>query len=432
MARCETIDEVLAQIRQRKINYLPMPLWYSKPGLLLNYIHSAKEEDKSETFLIVDTEQAIQYDWEPVFSSDPDIECFFYKDEDSPKQLEGIAPRVIFMSKKILEHMNTNPIKGQTSLVIGEMSDFSHHQVGCFNPLAELRSYFDRVLALSSYHPFVDIQWIWAQFMILDMGTRLGKDRVAFYDRFFYKTDDSGKKVDTPEEKEDAKDTIMALTSDIIIDCPFDHQSAEIPYTEAYLYHRMGKWEASMYNVMHVVLKKMTKEKDKKIKRILSQLADGLVFDDTNGKNDMHPIHEGKILLFKRIVQSYSGSGGNRITVFCASEEEVNFLKEKLKEINPIRPSPLYRGWIASSENMNNILFLTPDSDEDEIRRIKPQDMILWFSQSPKIWQKRALIEKIQPTPDYERAHMGVSIHLVTLGTIDMLLIRQTDQKSEE
>lgn len=102
-------------------------------------------------------------------------------------------------------------------VVIDELSSFKNHRAKRFTALVKMRPYVSRWVGLTGTPAANGLMDLWAQFRLLDGGTRLGRYITRFRDRWFLPDKRNGMQVFTYKPRAGAEDEIYEAISDITL-----------------------------------------------------------------------------------------------------------------------------------------------------------------------------------------------------------------------
>ena len=102
-------------------------------------------------------------------------------------------------------------------VVIDELSSFKNHRAKRFTALVKMRPFVTRWVGLTGTPVSNGLMDLWAQFRLLDGGTRLGRYITRFRDRWFVPDKRNGMQVFTYKPRAGAEDEIYEAISDITL-----------------------------------------------------------------------------------------------------------------------------------------------------------------------------------------------------------------------
>ena len=102
-------------------------------------------------------------------------------------------------------------------VVIDELSSFKNHRAKRFTALVKMRPFVTRWVGLTGTPASNGLMDLWAQFRLLDGGTRLGSYITQFRDRWFVPDKRNGMQVFTYKPRAGAEDEIYEAISDITL-----------------------------------------------------------------------------------------------------------------------------------------------------------------------------------------------------------------------
>lgn len=102
-------------------------------------------------------------------------------------------------------------------VVIDELSSFKNHRAKRFTTLVKMRPYVSRWVGLTGTPASNGLMDLWAQFRLLDGGTRLGRYITRFRDRWFVLDKRGGIQVFTYKPRAGAEDEIYEAISDMTL-----------------------------------------------------------------------------------------------------------------------------------------------------------------------------------------------------------------------
>lgn len=194
-------------------------------------------------------------------------------------------------------------------VVIDELSSFKNHRAKRFTTLVKMRPYVSRWVGLTGTPASNGLMDLWAQFRLLDGGTRLGRYIIRFRDRWFVPDKRGGMQVFTYKPRAGAEDEIYEAISDMTLSMrTADHLTLpEVTLTTTKV---NADQERAVYERLEqdLVIELDGQVVDAANAAVLSgkllQLASGAIYDE-NG--DAIVVHGAKLDALEDLVEAANG-----------------------------------------------------------------------------------------------------------------------------
>jgi len=314
------------------------------------------------------------------------------------------------------------------TIVIDELSSFKSSQSKRFRALMKLRPKVKRIVGLTGTPSSNGLMDLWAEFKLLDMGTRLGRFITQYRTNYFTPDKRNGQVIFSYKPLPGAEDQIYRKISDMTISM----KSGD--------YLQMPELIASEYAV------KLTPEDNERYKQMkqelvlelpsgeitaanaaalsnkLSQMANGAIYTDDGGTAT---IHDGKLDALEDIIEAASGKP---LLVAYWFKHDLARIEKRLSE----RQIPFSR--LDSSDSIrrwNNgefpVALIHPASAGHGLNLQSGGSTLVWFGLT---WS----LELYQQTNarlwrQGQTANTVVIQHIVTKGTIDERILRALARK---
>lgn len=195
-------------------------------------------------------------------------------------------------------------------VVIDELSSFKNHRAKRFTTLVKMRPYVSRWVGLTGTPASNGLMDLWAQFRLLDGGTRLGRYITRFRDRWFVPDKRGGMQVFTYKPRAGAEDEIYEAISDMTLSMrTTDHLTLpDLTLTTTKV--KLAKKERAVYERLEqdLVIELNGQVVDAANAAVLSgkllQLASGAIYDE-NG--DVIVVHGAKLDALEDLVEAANG-----------------------------------------------------------------------------------------------------------------------------
>ena len=195
-------------------------------------------------------------------------------------------------------------------VVIDELSSFKNHRAKRFTTLVKMRPYVSRWVGLTGTPASNGLMDLWAQFRLLDGGTRLGRYITRFRDRWFVPDKRAGMQVFTYKPRAGAEDEIYEAISDMTLSMrTTDHLTLpELTLTTTKV--KLADQERAVYERLEqdLVIELDGQVVDAANAAVLSgkllQLASGAIYDE-NG--DVIVVHGAKLDALEDLVEAANG-----------------------------------------------------------------------------------------------------------------------------
>lgn len=309
-------------------------------------------------------------------------------------------------------------------VVIDELSSFKNHRAKRFTTLVKMRPYVSRWVGLTGTPASNGLMDLWAQFRLLDGGTRLGRYITRFRDRWFVPDKRAGMQVFTYKPRAGAEDEIYEAISDMTLSMrTTDHLTLpELTLTTTKV--KLAKKERAVYERLEqdLVIELDGQVVDAANAAVLSgkllQLASGAIYDE-NG--DAIVVHGAKLDALEDLVEA---ANGQNLLVAYWYKHDLERIIERFPQARLLKTAEDIVAWNNSEINLG---LIHPASAGHGLNLRAGGHLLIWFSLtwSLELYQQTnaRLYRQGQTQP--------VTItHLVAEKTLDEAVLTALDAKN--
>lgn len=309
-------------------------------------------------------------------------------------------------------------------VVIDELSSFKNHRAKRFRALVKMRPYVSRWVGLTGTPAANGLMDLWAQFRLLDGGTRLGRYITRFRDRWFVPDKRNGMQVFTYKPRAGAEHEIYEAISDMTLSMrTTDHLTLpELTLTTTRV--KLAEKEQAVYEQFKqdLVIELDGQVIDATNAAVLSgkllQLANGAIYDE-NG--DAIVVHGAKLDALEDLVEA---ANGQNLLVAYWYKHDLQRIIERFPEARPLKTSTDIEAWNNSEIQIG---LIHPASAGHGLNLQVGGHLLIWFSLtwSLELYQQAnaRLYRQGQTQP--------VTItHLAAEGTLDEAVLKALDTKN--
>lgn len=309
-------------------------------------------------------------------------------------------------------------------VVIDELSSFKNHRAKRFTTLVKIRPYVSRWVGLTGTPASNGLMDLWAQFRLLDGGTRLGRYITRFRDRWFVPDKRGGMQVFTYKPRAGAEDEIYEAISDMTLSMrTTDHLTLpELTLTTTKV--KLADQERAVYERLEqdLVIELDGQVVDAANAAVLSgkllQLASGAIYDE-NG--DAIVVHDAKLDALEDLVEA---ANGQNLLVAYWYKHDLKRITERFPNARVLKTAGDITAWNAGEIPLG---LIHPASAGHGLNLQAGGHLLIWFSLtwSLELYQQTnaRLYRQGQTEP--------VTItHLAAEGTLDEAVLKALEAKN--
>lgn len=309
-------------------------------------------------------------------------------------------------------------------VVIDELSSFKNHRAKRFTTLVKMRPYVSRWVGLTGTPASNGLMDLWAQFRLLDGGTRLGRYITRFRDRWFLPDKRGGMQVFTYKPRAGAEDEIYEAISDMTLSMrTSDHLTLpELTLTTTKV--KLADQERAVYERLEqdLVIELDGQVVDAANAAVLSgkllQLASGAIYDE-NG--DVIVVHGAKLDALEDLVEA---ANGQNLLVAYWYKHDLERIIERFPQARILKTAEDIAAWNNGEINLG---LIHPACAGHGLNIQAGGHLLIWFSLtwSLELYQQAnaRLYRQGQTQP--------VTItHLAAEGTLDEAVLKALDTKN--
>lgn len=315
-------------------------------------------------------------------------------------------------------------------LVIDELSSFKSHQAKRFKSLMKVRPFVKRVVGLTGTPSSNGLMDLWAEFKLLDMGTRLGRFITRYREAYFLPDKRNGQVIFSYKLRDGADKQIYDKISDITIsmrsvdylkmpECVMNEVKVQLSEKERGIYDTFRK---------QLIVELNGKEIDAgtagALSNKLTQMANGAIYSKSPDSKEYEEIHERKLDALEDLLEA---ANGKPVLVAFWFQHDRERIKKRFPDMREIQTSQDIEDW--NSGKISAVL-IHPASAGHGLNLQSGGSTLIWFGLT---WS----LELYQQTNGRlwrqgQTAETVVIHHIITAGTIDERIMRALSHKDKE
>lgn len=309
-------------------------------------------------------------------------------------------------------------------IVIDELSSFKSGQAKRFKSLLHVRPKVKRIVGLTGTPSSNGLMDLWAEFRILDLGTRLGRFISHYRNNYFVPDKRNGQIVFSYKPRVGAKEEIYDAISDITIsmtsvdylkmpECVMNKMEVELSEKEKKIYDKLK-------NEMVVTLpeEEIDAVNAATLSNKLLQMASGAVYDEYK---KIHFIHDKKLDALEDLIE---GANGKPVLIAYWFKHDLERIKQRF-DVREIQTAKDIADW-----NNGNIPIaaIHPASAGHGLNLQEGGSCLIWFSitWSLELYQQTNARLHRQGQTDTVVIH-----HIVAKDTIDEDVMKALSKKEK-
>ncbi len=298
-------------------------------------------------------------------------------------------------------------------VVIDELSSFKNHRAKRHKALASVRSRITRIVGLTGTPAANGLMDLWAQFRLIDGGTRLGRFISHYRNRYFLPDKRNGQQVFTYKLRDGADKEIYSAIADITLSMQTDTHLDLPPVTYTTRLVEMGAKKRDAYERLRedMVVSLDGKDVDAANAAVLSgkllQMATGAIYDENHQSIE---VHQAKLDALEDVIEQ---ANGHSVLVAYWYAHDLTRITERFEEARTLTTQADFDAWNAGEISLG---LIHPASAGHGLNLQQGGHILVWFSLT---WS----LEYYQQTNarlNRQGQTQPVSIiHLATNGTLD-------------
>ena len=307
-------------------------------------------------------------------------------------------------------------------VVIDELSSFKNHKAKRFRALLQVRSKIKRIVGLTGTPASNGLMDLWAEFRLLDEGSRLGRFIGRFRLKYFEPERMNGPIVYSYRPLPGAEDAIYDAISDITISMEAkDHiQMPDLIETEYPVYWEPDEQEQykelSEKFVLGLPETDITAANAGVLCSKLSQMANGAIYDEAG---NYYHIHDEKLNALEDIIEAANGKPLLIAYWFRSDRERIEQrLKEKGLSYERLEKDQAIRKW---NEGKVPIALIHPASAGHGLNLQSGGSTIVWFGLTWSLELYQQTVARLWRQGQTDKT--VVVMHIVTKGTVDETIL---------
>jgi len=315
------------------------------------------------------------------------------------------------------------------TLVVDELSSFKNHETKRFRALMKMRPMFDRVIGLTGTPAPNGLMDLFAEYRLLDMGTRLGKFISSYRLNYFTPDKTNGMVVYSYRPRPGAEEAIYRRISDITVSMrSVDH--LDMPdLVNVTTTVRMSEQEKASYDrlrkdlVLDLPDGQVTAASAGSLAMKLCQMANGAIYADGGGMMD---IHSRKLDALEDLIEAQNGKPVLVAYWFRHDLERIRGRLDTLGvEYGEIRTSDSIRKWNAGCLPVG---LLHPASAGHGLNLQSGGSTMIWFGLTWSLELYQQTVGRLWRQG--QKSRTVVMQHIATEGTMDSMVMRMLERKS--
>ncbi len=315
-------------------------------------------------------------------------------------------------------------------LVIDELSSFKSHQAKRFKALMKVRPFVKRVVGLTGTPSSNGLMDLWAEFKLLDMGTRLGRFITRYREAYFLPDKRNGQVIFSYKLRDGADKQIYDKISDITIsmrsvdylkmpECVMNEVKVQLSEKERGIYDTFRK---------QLIVELNGKEIDAgtagALSNKLTQMANGAIYSKSHDSKEYEEIHERKLDALEDLLEA---ANGKPVLVAFWFQHDRERVKKRFPDMREIQTSQDIEDW---NSGKISAALIHPASAGHGLNLQSGGSTLIWFGLT---WS----LELYQQTNGRlwrqgQTAETVVIHHIITAGTIDEHIMRALSHKDKE
>ncbi|MDT3768206.1 DEAD/DEAH box helicase [Gleimia hominis] len=310
-------------------------------------------------------------------------------------------------------------------VVIDELSSFKNHRAKRFTALVKMRPHVKRWVGLTGTPASNGLMDIWAQFRLLDGGTRLGRFITRYRERWFVPDKRGGMQVFTYKPRAGAEDEIYAAIGDMTLSMRTTDHLMLPPLTVTTTPVVLEPKERKVYEQLKadLVLQLGEATVDAANAAALSgkllQLASGAIY---TGDAQWAGVHDRKLDALEDLIEAANGQ--NLLVAY--------WFKHDLARIHARFPQARELKTSADIEAWNNgeipLGLIHPASAGHGLNLQAGGHLLVWFSLT---WSLELYQQTNARLYRQGQAEPVTITHLVAEGTLDEAVLKALDAKND-
>lgn len=309
-------------------------------------------------------------------------------------------------------------------IVIDELSSFKNHRAKRFTALVKMRSFVTRWVGLTGTPASNGLMDLWAQFRLLDGGTRLGRYITRFRDRWFLPDKRNGMQVFTYKPRTGAEDEIYEAISNITLSMKTtDHlQLPELTVTTKQV--KLASKERAVYErlkqdlVVELDGQTVDAANAAALSGKLLQLASGAIYGE-NG--EAITVHSAKLNALEDLVEA---ANGQNLLVAYWYKHDLERLIERFPQARLLKTAEDIAAWNNSEINLG---LIHPASAGHGLNLQAGGHLLIWFSLT---WSLELYKQTNARLYRQGQTQPVTIIHLVAEKTLDEAVLTALDTKN--
>jgi SNF2 family DNA or RNA helicase len=314
-------------------------------------------------------------------------------------------------------------------IVIDELSSFKNHRAKRFKALMKKRPLVKRIVGLTGTPASNGLMDLWAQFKLLDMGSRLGRFITAYRNAYFLPDKRNGQVIFSYKPAPGAEEKIYEAISDITISMKAeDHiKMPELITTEYRVF--LSDDEKKVYDslkkdmVLQLQDEQITAANAASLSGKLLQAANGAIYTDDDQSIG---IHDRKLDALEDIIEA---SNGKSVLIAYWFKHDLLRITERLRKLK------IPFGCLDSSESIQQwnagelpVALIHPASAGHGLNLQGGGNHLVWFSLSWSLELYEQTVARLWRQG--QRSQTVVVQHIITTGTIDERIMKVLTSKA--
>lgn len=314
-------------------------------------------------------------------------------------------------------------------VVIDELSSFKNHRAKRFKALIKKRAKVKRIVGLTGTPASNGLIDLWAQFKLLDMGSRLGRFISAYRRDYFIPDKRNAQIVFSYKPAPGAEEAIYGAIADITISMKAQDHIKMPDLVETEVEVVMSESERKAYECMKKDLVLQTAESQitaanaASLSGKLMQMANGAVYTD---EGETISLHERKLDALEDLIEA---ANGKSVLVAYWFRHDLDRIIERLKKLK-LPYSPLDTSESLQQWNAGKIIvgLIHPASAGHGLNLQSGGNALIWFGLTWSLELYQQTVARLWRQG--QKAETVVVQHIITKGTVDERVMKSLSGKT--
>ena len=314
-------------------------------------------------------------------------------------------------------------------VVIDELSSFKNHRAKRFKALIKKRPKVKRIVGLTGTPASNGLIDLWAQFKLLDMGSRLGRFISAYRRDYFIPDKRNAQIVFSYKPAPGAEEAIYGAIADITISMKAQDHIAMPGLVETKVEVTMSESERKAYDclkkdlVLNTAGGQITAANAASLSGKLLQMANGAVYTD---EGETISLHERKLDALEDLIEA---ANGKSVLVAYWFKHDLDRIARRLEQLgvsySTLDSSESIRVW---NEGNLSVGLIHPASAGHGLNLQSGGNALIWFGLTWSLELYQQTVARLWRQG--QKAETVVVQHIITKGTVDERVMKALSGKT--